>query len=119
VAPPAGARAATVGGPGKVPLDRVYAVVDVVADIAAARGVSIAQVALNYILHKPGIDSVIIGARDEAQLKDNLSTASWQLTAEEVERLDKASYVPLPYPYWHQGSYGALRNPYYREMYRE
>jgi aryl-alcohol dehydrogenase-like predicted oxidoreductase len=116
-APPEGARATTMGGPGKVPLERVHAIVDVLADIAKARGVSVAQVALNYILHKPQIDSVIIGARNEAQLKDNLATASWRLAAEEVARLDAVSHMSLPYPYWHQATYGAARNPWYRSMY--
>jgi aryl-alcohol dehydrogenase-like predicted oxidoreductase len=118
VAPPEGARAAVLGGPGNVPIERVYAIVDVLDAIAGARGVSVAQVALNYILHKPQVDSVIIGARNATQLKDNLAAAAWRLGDEEVKRLDEASYVSLPYPYWHQATYGGARNPGYAALYK-
>ena len=54
---------------------------------------------------------VIIGARNEQQLRDNLAAAAWSLSAAEVERLDEASAMPLPYPYWHQQKFGFERNP--------
>jgi diketogulonate reductase-like aldo/keto reductase len=77
-------------------------VVDVLVDIAGARNVSAAQVALAWTLGRPAAASVIIGGRNEAQLRDNLGAANLQLTADERERLDKVSAPPLLYPYWHQ-----------------
>jgi aryl-alcohol dehydrogenase-like predicted oxidoreductase len=74
----------------------------VLVDIASQRGVSAAQVALAYIIGKPAVTSVIVGARTEKQLLDNLSAADLDLTADERARLDTVSAQPLPYPYWHQ-----------------
>ena len=82
--------------------DRLYRIVDCLVEIADGRGVSPAQVALSWITSRPGICSVIIGARNEAQLKDNLAAASLTLTATELEALEKVSQKPLAYPYWHQ-----------------
>ena len=67
-----------------------------------ARGVSGARVALAWLLGRPGVTSVIIGARSEAQFRDNLAAADLKLTEEELKRLDAASRPPLLYPYWHQ-----------------
>jgi len=67
-------------------------------------------VALNWLLRRPTVASVIIGARDEAQLRDNLGAVGWRLTPEQVRRLDEASEVTKPYPYWHQAQFGE-RNP--------
>lgn len=117
-AAPQGARASVMGGPGNVSMERVYAVVAVLEQIATERGVSVAQVAMNYILHKPDVDTVLVGARTEAQLRDNLAAASWRLSDDEVKRLDAVSYVSPPYPYWHQSTYGAARNPTYAAMYK-
>ncbi|MGA3040163.1 MAG: aldo/keto reductase, partial [Bryobacteraceae bacterium] len=75
------------------------------------RGVSIAQAALNWVIRKPCVDTVIVGARDERQLRDNLAAANWSLTDAEVERLDEVSALPLPYPYWHQQKFAGDRNP--------
>jgi aryl-alcohol dehydrogenase-like predicted oxidoreductase len=94
-----------------IPMEQAYRIIDVCDEIAQARGVSVAQVALNWLLCKPGVTSVIIGARNAAQLEDNLAAASWRLTEEEVLRLDAVSDVPAPYPYWHQRKYAAARNP--------
>ncbi|MET0657204.1 MAG: aldo/keto reductase [Steroidobacteraceae bacterium] len=115
---PQGARASVMGGPGNVSIERVYSVVAVLEQIATERGVSIAQVAMNYILHKPDVDTVLAGARTEAQLRENLAAANWRLGPDEVKRLDDVSYVSPPYPYWHQGTYGAARNPTYAAMYK-
>jgi aryl-alcohol dehydrogenase-like predicted oxidoreductase len=82
--------------------DRLWSIVDVLVDIAGARNVSAAQVALAWTLGRPAVASVIIGGRNEAQLRDNLGAANLQLSAEERERLDKVSAPPLLYPYWHQ-----------------
>jgi aryl-alcohol dehydrogenase-like predicted oxidoreductase len=97
--------------PGTIDYERVYRIVDVLVDIGSARGVSPAQVALNWVLNKPGVDTVIIGARDEKQLLDNLAAASWQLSDEEMARLDEVSALPEPYPMWHQHKFGVERNP--------
>ena len=96
--------------PGTVDFDRVYRIVDTLAEIASARRVTPAQVALNWVMNKPGVDTVIIGARDEAQLRDNLGAAAWQLTAEEMLALDQVSALPEPYPMWHQHKFGIERN---------
>jgi aryl-alcohol dehydrogenase-like predicted oxidoreductase len=77
----------------------------------AALGVTPAQVALNWVRGKPGVDTVILGARNEEQLRDNLASAAWDLTAEEMARLDEASAVPDPYPFWHQQKWAGARNP--------
>ncbi len=82
--------------------DALYDVVDVLVDVAEARGVSPAQIALAWLLGRTGVTSVIVGARTEEQLADNLAAAGLELTAEERARLDEASAPPLIYPYWHQ-----------------
>lgn len=97
--------------PGTVDLDRLYRIVDVLRDVGQQRGVSAAQVALNWVMNKPGIDTVVIGARNEEQLRDNLAAASWRLSHDEMARLDEVSALPEPYPYWHQHKFGVERNP--------
>ena len=97
--------------PGTVDFDRVYRIVDTLSEIASTRGVTAAQVALNWVMNKPAVDTVIIGARDEAQLQDNLAAANWRLSAEEMAALDEVSALPEPYPMWHQHKFGIERNP--------
>jgi aryl-alcohol dehydrogenase-like predicted oxidoreductase len=70
--------------------------------VAEEHGVSAAQVALAYLLAKPAVTSLVIGARTSGQLADNLAAADLVLTAADIERLDKVSAPPLLYPYWHQ-----------------
>ena len=82
--------------------DRLWDIVDELVSIADARGVSGAQVALAWLLGRPGVTSVIIGGRTDAQFKANLAAADLKLSAEERARLDKVSQLPLNYPYWHQ-----------------
>jgi aryl-alcohol dehydrogenase-like predicted oxidoreductase len=82
--------------------DQLYNIIDARVEIAGAHKVSAAQIALAYMLGRPGVTSLIIGARSEEQLKDNLGAADVKLTAEERARLDKASQPRLLYPYWHQ-----------------
>ena len=96
--------------PGTIDFERVYRIVDVLLEIAEARSVSASQVALNWVMSKPGVDTVILGARDETQLRDNLAAASWRLSAEEMTRLDEVSALPEPYPMWHQHKFGIERN---------
>ena len=82
--------------------DRLWRIVDVLVDIGTQRGVSAAQVALAWLLGRPAVSSLVIGARNEAQLKDNLAAAGLVLTDDERNRLDAVSRPPLLYPYWHQ-----------------
>jgi aryl-alcohol dehydrogenase-like predicted oxidoreductase len=89
--------------------DKLYDIVDVLVEIGEARGVSAAQVALAWLLGRPGVASLVIGARREEQLVDNIAAASLKLTEEERSRLDKVSAPPLLYPYWHQASTAADR----------
>jgi aryl-alcohol dehydrogenase-like predicted oxidoreductase len=97
--------------PGTIDFDRVYRIVDKLSEIGRPRNATPAQVALNWVMHKPGVDTVIIGARDEAQLRDNLAAAEWRLSAEEMAALDEVSALPEPYPQWHQHKFGIERNP--------
>jgi aryl-alcohol dehydrogenase-like predicted oxidoreductase len=82
--------------------DRLYRIIDTLVKIGEGRGVSAAQIALAWVAGRPGVCNIIIGARNEAQLKDNLASASLVLTAEERKMLDDVSLQPLIYPYWHQ-----------------
>src|SRR5690606_24946225 len=79
---------------------RLYRVVDALAEVAAETGRSIPQIAINWLLQRPTVATVLIGARNEQQLGDNLGAAGWALTAEQVARLDVASDVTPPYPYY-------------------
>jgi aryl-alcohol dehydrogenase-like predicted oxidoreductase len=82
--------------------DRLYDTVDVLVSIGEQRGVSAAQVALAYLLGRPAVTSLVIGARTGEQLADNLAAADLKLDEEERRRLDEVSAPPLLYPYWHQ-----------------
>jgi aryl-alcohol dehydrogenase-like predicted oxidoreductase len=89
--------------------DRLYSTIDELVSIGEAHGVSAAQVALAWTLGRPAVTSVIVGARTEEQLKDNLAAADLVLAADERKRLDDVSLVPLLYPYWHQANTGQGR----------
>lgn len=80
----------------------LFQVVDALDEVSKETDRSIPQVALNWLLQKPTISSVIIGARNENQLRQNLGAVGWNLTPAQVQRLDQASERTLPYPYWHQ-----------------
>lgn len=80
----------------------VYRVVDALDEVAKETGRTVPQVALNWLLRRPTVSTLVIGARNEEQLKANLASVGWKLTPEQVARLDEASRVPLAYPYWHQ-----------------
>jgi len=105
-------RLAALGAPIKVEWERLYRIVDVMLAVAAGRGVTPAQVALNWVRGKPGVDTVILGARNAEQLRDNLASAAWELSAEEMARLDEVSAVAEPYPNWHQQTWAGERNPH-------
>jgi len=93
-----------------VPDDYLYQVVDVLGALAEESGKTITQVALNWLLQRPTVSSVIVGARNEEQLTQNLGAVGWNLNPEQVARLDTASNRTLSYPYWHQK--GFERNPF-------
>ncbi len=97
------------GGP-QVDEEYLYRVVDALDAVAAETGKTVPQVALNWVLQRPTVSTVIIGARNEEQLRQNLGAVGWNLTPDQVARLDAASVRPKPYPYWHQASF-AYRNP--------
>jgi aryl-alcohol dehydrogenase-like predicted oxidoreductase len=88
----------------------LYKVVDAIDEVARETGKTVPQIALNWLLRRPTVSTVIVGARNEEQLKQNLGSIGWQLTKEQIAKLDAASAVPLAYPYWHQAMFGE-RNP--------
>jgi aryl-alcohol dehydrogenase-like predicted oxidoreductase len=98
------------GGP-QVPEEYLYKVVDAIDEVARETGKSVPQIALNWVLSRPSVANVIIGARNEQQLKDNLGAIGWTLSPAQIAKLDEASATPLPYPYWHQLGF-AERNPF-------
>ncbi|MFC1997832.1 aldo/keto reductase [Chloroflexota bacterium] len=108
--PPAESRIMQGGGQGpQIPEEWFYDLVDVLDSVAAETGKTVSQVALNWLLQRPTISTVVFGARNETQLVDNLGAVGWNLTAEQVARLDEASELPAIYPYWHQRGFD--RNP--------
>jgi aryl-alcohol dehydrogenase-like predicted oxidoreductase len=84
--------------------EKLYDTVEVLVEIGEAHGVSAARVALAYLLAKPAVTSLVVGARTEEQLADNLAAAELALSADEIARLDDVSADPLRYPYWHQAN---------------
>lgn len=80
----------------------LYKIVDALDEVAAETGKSVAQIALNWLLGRPTVANIVVGARNEEQLKQNLGAIGWKLSVEQVRKLDAASEVPLIYPYWHQ-----------------
>ncbi|MEP6501944.1 MAG: aldo/keto reductase [Betaproteobacteria bacterium] len=90
--------------------EHLFNVVDALAAVGEEVGKSVPQVALNWLLQRPTVANVIVGARDEKQLRENLGAIGWNLTPAQVKTLDDASAVTLPYPYWHQNGFRE-RNP--------
>jgi aryl-alcohol dehydrogenase-like predicted oxidoreductase len=97
-----------VGPP--APDELVFRVVDAIDSVAAETGKTVPQIALNWLLQRPSVATVVVGARNEEQLRQNLGAVGWNLTPEQVARLDAASDVTPAYPYWHQRSF-VERNP--------
>ncbi len=89
----------------------LYRVVDVLDEIAAETGKTVPQIALNWLLQRPTVSTIVIGARNEEQLRQNLGAVGWNLSVDQVARLDAASAVPLTYPYFHQLNF-TERNPF-------
>ena len=94
-----------------VPNEHVFKIVDAIDAIAKETGKTNAQIALNWLLQRPSVSTLIIGARNEEQLKQNLGAVGWKLTQAQIAKLDAASAVTLPYPYWHQRGTFSDRNP--------
>ncbi len=94
----------------QVDQEYLFRVIDALDEVARETGKSIPQIALNWLLQRPSVASVIIGARNETQLRQNLGAVDWNLSPAQVAKLDAASAAQLPYPYWHQRSF-AERNP--------
>jgi aryl-alcohol dehydrogenase-like predicted oxidoreductase len=93
----------------QVPEDYLYNVVDALDEVARQTGKTVPQIAINWLLQRPTVSNIIIGARNEEQLRQNLGSVGWNLTREQVAKLDAASDKPPIYPYWHQVPFD--RNP--------
>jgi aryl-alcohol dehydrogenase-like predicted oxidoreductase len=100
----------TAGAGPQVADEYLYAVVDALDGVSKETGKSVAQIALNWLLQRPTVANVIIGARNEEQLRQNLGATGWNLTPEQVAKLDAASQTQRVYPYWHQLQFQE-RNP--------
>ncbi len=100
---------ASDAGP-QVSEEHLYKIVDAIDEIAKETGKTVPQISLNWLLRRPTISTLIIGARNEEQLRQNIAATGWELTKEQVAKLDAASEVPLTYPYWHQRQFQE-RNP--------
>jgi aryl-alcohol dehydrogenase-like predicted oxidoreductase len=89
----------------------LYKVVDAIDEIAKETGKTVSQIALNWLLRRPTVSTLIVGARNEEQLRQNIGAVGWTLSKEQVAKLDAASEVPKTYPYWHQAQF-VERNPF-------
>lgn len=108
---PEGTRVSQLGLERAGDLERLYDIVEVLDEIANETGKPIPQIAINWVLHRPTVASVVIGARTEAQLRENLGAADWKLSAEHVAKLDAVSDRRPIYPYWHQRLNPRLATP--------
>ncbi len=91
--------------------DRLYDIIAVLDEIATQTGKTISQIALNWVLQRPSVVSIVIGARNEQQLRENLGALDWALEAAQMAKLDAASQTRPVYPYWHQRQFPALNPP--------
>ncbi len=101
----------TAGAGPQVPEEYLFQVVDAIDEVAAETGKTVPQIALNWLLQRPTVSTIIIGARTEEQLRDNLGAIGWNLTPAQVAKLDAASQTPKAYPYWHQNGFSRNPNP--------
>ncbi len=86
-------------------LEKGFDTIEELDKIASSHKGSQAQAAINYLIDKPAISTIVLGVRNKKQLIDNLGALEWKLTEEEIERLDKISAPPVHYPYWHQNAH--------------
>ena len=91
--------------------EHLYRVVDALDEVAKETGKTVPQIAFNWLTTRPTVASVIVGARNEKQLRENLGAVGWTLTPDQMARLDAASATTIPYPYWHQRQAAPDRNP--------
>lgn len=108
---PPGSRLATADFLAGARSDKLYDTLDVIDQIATETGKTVSQVALRWVLQRPSVVSIVVGARNEAQLKENLGAVGWSLDAGQMARLDEASQVQPIYPYWHQRGFAAINPP--------
>ncbi len=94
-----------------VPIEHVYKVVDALDEVAKETGKTVAQISLNWLLQRPSVATIIVGARNEEQLRQNLGAVGWNLTKEQIAKLDAASATTPAYPYWHQRGFLELNPP--------
>lgn len=80
----------------------LFKVIDALQEVSQETGKTIPQIAINWLLHRPTVSTIILGARNEEQLRDNLGSVGWSLAESQIKKLNEASNLPLPYPYWHQ-----------------
>ena len=91
--------------------EHLFTIIEAIDEMARETGKSVTQIALNWIIQRPTVASLIIGARNETQLSENFGAIDWALSPDQIQRLDKASRVFPTYPYWHQEGF-AERNPF-------
>lgn len=102
--------------PGQIDRLKLDTILTALGEIAKERASTPSQVAISYLVRKTGVTTVLIGARNETQLRENLNACACSLSAEDMARLDAASSIPLPYPYWQQAIHARERNPYYSRL---
>jgi aryl-alcohol dehydrogenase-like predicted oxidoreductase len=95
----------------QIPDEYLFKVVDALELVSQETGKTVPQVALNWLLQRPSVSTIIIGARNESQLRENLGAVGWNLEPEQVQLLDETSEIPMTYPYWHQAGF-TERNPF-------
>jgi aryl-alcohol dehydrogenase-like predicted oxidoreductase len=109
---PEGSRTAAIGGTtSSIAMEQFYDIIDVLEAVGKETGHGVAQVAVNWLLQRPSVTNVVIGARNEQQLRDNLEAVNFKLSPEQIKRIDTVSARPLAYPYWHQRRTALERNP--------
>ena len=92
-----------------VDYEKLYDIVDKLSEIAEETGKTVSQVSINWLLQRPTVDNIVIGARNEEQLRQNLGAVDWKLTIEQVKKLDEVSETFPAYPYWHQRQFPMLK----------
>jgi aryl-alcohol dehydrogenase-like predicted oxidoreductase len=98
------------GGP-QIQDECLFKIIDVLDKVSKAVGKTISQVAINWLLHRPTVCNIVLGARNEEQLRENLGAIGWSLPSELIAKLDEASQIHPIYPYWHQSTFSALNPP--------